>query len=294
MFVRNCPQCNKELEYTNIKNRNKANKLKTICGSCRAKEVQSRPDVKQQVSAFRKKAYIGKNNPFYGKKHSPETIAKIRANRRHEIYKTSEYRKKISSITTGSKNPMFGKNIEEIWRAKYGESGANERRIALSKKRSENAKGSKNSMYGKPPSVGAGSGWGGWYKDWYFRSLKELTYVLQIEENNWRWESAECKQYAIPYTDNNGVEKTYRADFVVNGKMLVEVKPERLMNSVSNCLKRDAAIGYCKERGLQYVMIDPGSLCPQRLLDLCKQGTVKLDRNRLEKLEYICLKKKQQ
>ncbi|MBR4316812.1 MAG: hypothetical protein IKP65_07630 [Alphaproteobacteria bacterium] len=44
--------------------------------------------------------------------------------------------------------------------------------IELKKKYSEKSKGKNNPMYGKPAPKGSGNGVSGWYKGWFFRSLR--------------------------------------------------------------------------------------------------------------------------
>lgn len=58
----------------------------------------------------------GKNNPFYGKKHSKETLLKISlsSSARKGKYKTSDKTKQIlSELHSGNKNPFFGKKHSE-------------------------------------------------------------------------------------------------------------------------------------------------------------------------------------
>ena len=58
----------------------------------------------------------GKNNPFYGKKHSKETLLKISlsSSSRKGKYKTSNKTKQIlSELHSGNKNPFFGKKHSE-------------------------------------------------------------------------------------------------------------------------------------------------------------------------------------
>ena len=58
----------------------------------------------------------GKNNPFYGKKHSKETLLKISlsSSARKGKYKTSNKTKQIlSELHSGNKNPFFGKKHSE-------------------------------------------------------------------------------------------------------------------------------------------------------------------------------------
>ena len=51
------------------------------------------------------KTLSGSGNPFYGKKHSAETLQKF----------------------SGANHPMFGTNLKEIWRAKFGDAVAEQR-----------------------------------------------------------------------------------------------------------------------------------------------------------------------
>jgi hypothetical protein len=34
-------------------------------------------------------------------------------------------------------------------------------------------------MYGKPSPQGSGNGWSGWYKGKYFRSIMELSFIVE-------------------------------------------------------------------------------------------------------------------
>jgi len=75
---------------------------------------------------------LGDKNPFYGKKHSPETIERLRecsTGRKH----TAEELKKMSDALKGEKNPQYGK--------KQSEESNRKRREALI--------GPKNRNYGK-------------------------------------------------------------------------------------------------------------------------------------------------
>jgi len=51
-------------------------------------------------------------------------------------------------------------------------------------------------MYGKPAPIGSGNGWSGWYKGWYFRSLLELSFMINvIERFKMSWQNAETKKH---------------------------------------------------------------------------------------------------
>ena len=72
-------------------------------------------DVRKKISESLK----GNKNPFYGKTHSPEAMAKIMAANIGKIVIISEETKeKIRQSKIGNKNPMYGKQITEEHRAK--------------------------------------------------------------------------------------------------------------------------------------------------------------------------------
>ena len=82
-------------------------------------------------------------------------------------------------------------------------------------------------MYGKPAPIGSGNGWSGWYKGWYFRSLLELSFMINvIERFNMPWISAENQTYKISYVDTNLKQRNYYADFIIDNKYIVECKPK--------------------------------------------------------------------
>lgn len=272
MFTRKCPKCNIILEYSSLTRRNNAEIKQFWCSSCRVTKLN--------------KAKTGQKNPFFGKHHSEETKEKIRQNTDRAYTKTDEFKRKSARV--GDQNGMYGKSFYDVWLKKYGIDVANEKLKELSRKQSDNTSGSNNPMYGKPAPKKSGSGISGWYKGWFFRSIKELSFMIfVIEKNNFTWESAETSQFAIPYKDHSGNSRTYRADFIVENKIMVEVKPKRLMNSPSNILKKNAACQFCESHGLEYRMVDVKSIEPEILIEMCDSGMVKITVP--EKLEkYRC------
>lgn len=72
----------------------------------------------------RSKARLGKNNFFYGKKHSEETKKKLRAawKRRRLIGTSDETRKKMSKRMLGSGNIMFGRKHSKETKLKISKS----------------------------------------------------------------------------------------------------------------------------------------------------------------------------
>ena len=103
-FIRKCPKCDCEITYTNKFNMNSANKKNSKCKSCGLKEIMT-DDVKKRMSERFKGennpmfGKFGKLNPFFGKKHTEETKKKMHENRDYSVYKTEEFRQKISKLS---------------------------------------------------------------------------------------------------------------------------------------------------------------------------------------------------
>ncbi len=166
----------------------------------------------------------------------------------------------MSCSRKGEGNPMYGKKHAEGTR----------------KKQSISHIGKKNSMYGKPSPYGTGSGWQGWYKGWFFRSLLELSYMVNvIEAKDLEWESAETKKFMIPYVNNEGIERNYFPDFFLEGIRLVEIKPKWQHLSIEVQLKKEAAEEYCLERGWQYELIYPDNLTKEEIIFLYVEEKIK-------------------
>ena len=278
-YFRNCPQCERELSYSNKKNRNTAEKKNICCSSCSHKNAHKRPEVmlkNKKRSERLSEKYKGSGNPFFGKKHSEETREKIVKDRDFSVYKTKDFKDKMSKVTSGKKNPMYRKNYYNIWVEKYGTEEADRKMKELSKIRSENSSGSNNPMYGKPTPHGAGNGWSGWYKGWFFRSLRELSYMVkEIEGKNKKWRTAETKDLRIKYVDYKGDERTYIADFLIEEKELIEVKPKKLKKSLIVRLKAKAARGFCEEKGLVYKITDVKILSEKEIKKLHDDKIIK-------------------
>jgi transposase len=140
-----------------------------------------------------------------------------------------------------------------------------------------------------PAPQGAGVGWKGWYKGIYFRSLREVSYLLYLDKNNIPWTPAEKKKYTIPYINWDGAERTYRPDFLINNDTLIEIKPKRLQKSPNVMAKTKAALIWAAENGLKYEIID----FPINQSEILAQIdiNIKFDRDYKEKfLKYVKIK----
>jgi len=113
-------------------------------------------------------------------------------------------------------------------------------------------------MFGKPSPQGSGNGWSGWYNGWFFKSLKELSFMINvIERFKFSWESGETKKYRVSYVDYKKTNRNYFSDFILNEKFMVEIKPKKLQNSINVKLKKEAAIKFCEKHGLTYKLLAP-------------------------------------
>ncbi len=245
MFTRLCPNCGKEISYQSNNSLNLANKNKSSCRKCAslATGFTDRYATKGKNT--------GKDNNFYGKKHSKET-KNILSEQRKGKPVSEKQRKVLSEHCKGKNNSMYGRTFYEVWLEKYGKDEADRRLVALSAKHSKNNSGSGNPMYGKPSPQGSGNGWKGWYKGFFFRSLRELCYILYLEENNINWLTGETLKIKYEFF---GSERTYRPDFIIGNK-LIEIKPIKLHNTPNIQAKTKAAIEYCKNNNMVYELID--------------------------------------
>ena len=255
-LTRNCPKCNKLLEYTNVGNRQTAEKNKTVCFDCMLIE----------------RDYVGENNPFYGRKHTEEVKQEIRRFNLEERILSDEF---IQQARANLANVSNDRPLYDIWLEKYGQEEANRRLEVFKKKQSENNTGEKNSMFGKPAPQGSGNGWSGWYKGWFFRSLRELSYMINVlEAERLSWKTPD-KNFKIPYVDYAGQNRTYFPDFIVDGNRLVEIKPTKLHKSPKVLAKRKAAEEFCLSKNMIYELIDPIILSEEKIKQLYVSGQIK-------------------
>ena len=270
---RNCPRCGKELIYKRTSGIGSARKANSLCRECATSD--------EERCSHLSRLFSGNSNPFYGHAHDEETKKSISL-----ALKGKKTGVNADKAHRGSLNPMYGKSVYSVWVKKYGEEEANKRSEQYRLKQQVNSTGSKNPMYGKPAPHGSGGGWSGWYKGWYFRSLKELSYVIYVlEKEGHTWETAEQNKLSVPYVDNKGSIRTYRADFLVDGVQIVEVKPIRMMDTSINKAKYTAAVEFFSSRGLRYSMIDVPCMPFEELLRLYEQGIVTFTGKYQERME---------
>jgi len=227
----------------------------------------------------------GKGRPFLGKKHTTDSLKIIKEKRNlrdKSIYTNDEFKKKISDATKGKGNAMFGKTVYGRWVALYGVNKASELNIIKNAKISVATKGEKNPMFGRPSPMGSGVGWKGYYKDLYFRSLRELSYLIYLFDNNIEFISAES--LSVPYKSWNGSNRTYRPDFILTkDRHVVEIKPSKLFNTPINLLKKEALMLWCDVNNYTCSIIDV-PISTGRIKDLFISGKINFDARYLAKV----------
>lgn len=225
----------------------------------------------------------GENNPFYGEKHSKECLEhlkELRSKRPKPTGKRLEALRKCM-IENGKKKGSLS-NFE-CWKRKYGLEEANLRQERFIKKNSERNSGKNNPMFGKPSPKKSGNGWGGWYKQHYFRSLHELSYIVNnLEKNDLKWTTGESKKLKIKYVFN-GNDRNYFADFLVENKYLIECKPKKLWKTKIVKAKARAAVKFCKQHSLKYKLCSPKILPFYEILRTFNAGEVRFTDKTLEK-----------
>lgn len=264
-YFRSCPKCNIKIYYKSKRSFLTGEKNKSTCRSC---------------------SLSGEKNPFFGKKHNDLTLEKIRTSNLDNIekYKNSDFRAKISKLNRGEKNPMFGRSFYQIWVEKYGTDIAIQKLNDFRNNQSIKRSGKNNPMFGRPSPNGSGNGWSGWYNGTFFKSLKELSFMLDLEKNGFKIQSAEKKKFRIEYIDWDGKKRNYYPDFFIEEtKSIVECKPTHFFRSKNVLCKKIAAENFCNLNGYKYILIDPEKITDEKILYLYKNGNLKfIDRYELK------------
>lgn len=327
--IRNCPQCQRQMMYTSEKLRDRAEQQRSLCKSCGIKNsrrqwsdekrkeigqrisrkkqshtderkseiqqkrkqtianwsVEKRENYRQRKSETFSRIFSGEGNPFYGRKHTDETKEKLR-NVDRSYTKTQEFSERVKDAMVGIDTSV---DLVKLWTEKFGEEEAHRREAQRRERLSVTMSGCGNPMFGKPAPLAAGGGVKGWYHKHFFRSLRELTYMLQLDQEGRCWKTGETTDFAIsyvnPFTFASG---TYYPDFIVDDHLMIECKPTNLQNTVMVKAKAQAAQEFCAIRGMVYEIIDPGKLTWDQLFDLVQSGTVILTERTKVKLCSVC------
>lgn len=130
-------------------------------------------------------------------------------------------------------------------------------------------------------------GYIGYYKEYLFRSLMELSFILDKETGH-VIRSAE-KKHMIKYRFDNKIRKYY-PDFILDDKKIFEIKPKSYFSDRKVRRKCKAIKRYCKNIGLQFEMTD-WKIDLGRIRNLFLSGAIKIVNKSRESVEtYLKIK----
>ena len=184
------------------------------------------------------KSKAGRRNSSYGQEFSEE--------RKKKIGEKSRGRK----IPAYERTPEIRNKISESLKNYYKENPVSEE---VKQKLSD---AWKRGCYENSPM---GRGYNGYFysiknkKDFFFRSLLELSYFLKMEQDN-DIEFYSVEPFQIKLPDNHH----YTPDVLINGEILVELKPKRHLNYEDKKrweLEIFGAKEYCKNHNLNFKII---------------------------------------
>lgn len=253
------------------------------CDNCHKEySVQYRHFIKQLEKRNKSLCFkCSRTSPMRGKKHSEETRKKISVANKGKLWSTEREADRLrasNSLSTYNRSTK-GLTLEERL-------GVEKARL-LRESRSFRVLGDKNPMFGKPcPITGVRHiGVQGWYGNWFFRSILELSFRINILEAQ-KIEFISCDQdisFRIPYYDSEGNRRNYFPDFFLKEeKTVIEIKPYRMSFLGKNVSeKTKAGEQWCKEKGYVYKLLtekDFNRLTPIRFEELIAQGRVVLSK----------------
>lgn len=266
-----CSKCGQESIHKNKLSKMDAEKGDRQCRKCLAEDFKER--------------FKGEGNPFYGKKHSEEVRQKTIERNKSRIV-TEEWCRRSGEWLNAYSKLHPRKHPYEHWLVKFGKEVADQKMEELRKKYSVASSGERNPMYGKPTPKKAGNGWSGWYKDFYFRSLRELQFFIDHEGTEFVPIHLDRK-YSVKYVGINGQNRTYSADFILNNELIIEVKPMKLWSTRENILKFEAMKEHCLKMGLEFQVVDvkpEASILKEKYL----KGEIKFDKKCNDKFKKYC------
>lgn len=240
MYNRICPICGKELNHTNEANCKTAIKNKVPCRSC-----SSKIQIKEKGNPMQGRSLYSVWEEKYGKEEAIRRLKEYGNNRKGKKLNLTPTGKKNRSHI-GKDNGNYGKKMKDVFFNAWQKEGLTleecENRYKETCKKHSLA-GDKNPMYGKQSPVGSGNGWSGWYQDYYFRSLLELSYLKYLIDNNIKFETGENKKHSVKYFDTyKKQEATYFPDFyLIDSNQIIEIKPKNLLKAQKNIDKYKAA-----------------------------------------------------
>lgn len=213
---RNCPVCGDEIIYHSQHLFDKANKNNSSCSlSCAGKK-------KNHNQVFKRNCHKCNDEIFYKTKSDFNKATKSNQACSRKCSKNN-----YSHVELKRNCPVCNNEIIYPTYGKYNN--------ALLK----NSTCSKSCI--KELSKTSHFGYNGYYKNYHFRSLLELSYLIYLVENNIEFESAESGKHSINYTFKNKNRRYYPDFYLKESSEYIEIKPSSLINSDLNKIKFKSA-----------------------------------------------------
>lgn len=240
-----CDQCNFELSSSLLNQIEGVKKYgMDLCRGCKQKEqyrLGLRDKQKEHIRNYATKVQKGKT---YEELYAPDKVNSIK-NKLSKSASDNNPRWSLKYRTYDEINKdkkKLGKRITDTRKGKsYDEIYGYEKSLSIKNKLSSSFKGEKNHMYGKPAPKGSGGGIDGWYDDFYFRSLLELSFLIDMSNKGITVMSAENNTFKVPY-EIDGVIKNYFPDFYLpDENLIIEIKPFCRISEHINSIKFKAA-----------------------------------------------------
>jgi len=103
-YTRNCPECDRELEYVTISGLHFAKKRNSICNFCSQKEIHNRPNIRIEQA----KRMMGNNNPNKRLKLRSKISKRMVGNQyARGILRSDEFKENTRKRMLGKNNPHW-------------------------------------------------------------------------------------------------------------------------------------------------------------------------------------------
>jgi len=218
-----CKECgtNAKLKLKNILQR-KYMVGEPICAKCILKVVTNTMEWKNinseaQLVAQNKPEQIEKNKQAQIERHTDPVMKLKHQQASKEVWNRPGYREKMQLIAKKKwDDPEYAKKVIENSKSKFKT---------------------------------------GMYKGIYYQSSYELAFLLQEEEKNNLQNITRANCY-IQYVDVKGIIRHYYPDFLINNKILIEVKGYGPWIDLENTRRKHIAAGeWCKLRKIQFRLV---------------------------------------
>lgn len=214
----------------------------------RPKGIPMKEDQKKILS----KKFKGKNNPFFGKKHTKKTKKQMSENHADFTGDKNPFKKWLNE---DGNREIFSKIRKEVYKKK-----PQKQKDLEAKKRSLSMANSdlfaKNKFHKNHKSCHYESMWG----PFFCRSSWEKEFLLFLEDNSSKIKNVQSENFTIKYINSNGEERHCRNDFFIEfknkKKLIVEIKPTALLNYNENNNKIIAQQCFAKKMKYDFVLIE--------------------------------------